>query len=533
MKTTHFCMKRCTLGTLCTFVVSMVLGACEPPDMGNPVANPYGVVTINFDSKGADVEAEPSSITIRPPATTLDSLPVPPTRAGYTFVEWNTASDGSGDTFNEETLIRANILLIVYARWEPLKLDVGIAHSAATLTPIKNGEYDERSTSLTVAVSGADVSKAAFDIHLRPVAGLSYEVARDFRENEKTFVVNVRYDGKTAFPEGAANLYVNLKTPEGYEYKGKAQSIPVKVIDGLAKTRPIPVNQTNIGHFNAYARTDGLNRHYRLMQSMELESPESPETSNWTAIGTEEAPFTGSFDGGGQSIYGLSIHRPDDDDQGLFGHISGPKAVIENLRLEGGSVNGRGTVGGVVGRNSEGRVQNCYVSVSSRSEYRDGGTWGYGVGGVVGSNSGTVQNCYATGSVYGEIQYTGGVMGVNYGGTVRNCVALNSSVTTAGGQYFIGCIGYSGSPMENNYAGCINIRYDVNRYNLGKPVTSDSTGVDGGYAMAGINPGEYNHPSFWTGTMGWNFDEVWDWSSTAHLPVLRGVASLRVLPIVP
>ncbi len=41
-----------------------------------------------------------------------------PTRIGWTFVDWNTAADGSGEQVNSETLMPANDLNI-YAQWEP------------------------------------------------------------------------------------------------------------------------------------------------------------------------------------------------------------------------------------------------------------------------------------------------------------------------------------------------------------------------------------------------------------------------------
>ena len=39
---------------------------------------------------------------------------------------------------------------------------------------------------------------------------------------------------------------------------------------------------------------------------------------SWTPIGTENVPFTGTFDGNGHSITGLYINASDSNYQGLF-----------------------------------------------------------------------------------------------------------------------------------------------------------------------------------------------------------------------
>ena len=53
----------------------------------------------------------------------------------------------------------------------------------------------------------------------------------------------------------------------------------------------------------------------------------------------------------------LYINASGGDKQGLFGYVSG--GTIENLGVDGG-VTGKTDVGGVVGYNDKGTVQNCY-----------------------------------------------------------------------------------------------------------------------------------------------------------------------------
>jgi len=70
--------------------------------------------TVTFNSNGGT--PTPSPIDVITPATNVGSLPTPPTHAdGYTFVEWNTALDGSGTAFTASTTVTGDIP--VYAQW--------------------------------------------------------------------------------------------------------------------------------------------------------------------------------------------------------------------------------------------------------------------------------------------------------------------------------------------------------------------------------------------------------------------------------
>lgn len=74
--------------------------------------------TVTFDKNGGDTEAAPTSKTVAPPATTVDALPTPPTRAHYTFQGWNTSPGGGGSAFTASTPVTASFT--VYAQWQPI-----------------------------------------------------------------------------------------------------------------------------------------------------------------------------------------------------------------------------------------------------------------------------------------------------------------------------------------------------------------------------------------------------------------------------
>lgn len=74
----------------------------------------------------------------------------------------------------------------------------------------------------------------------------------------------------------------------------------------------------------------------------------------WVGIGCYDATkseyysFKGIFDGGDNSISGMTINKPSADALGLFGTIDNG-AIIRNVILTSGSVTGNFSVGGIVG----------------------------------------------------------------------------------------------------------------------------------------------------------------------------------------
>ena len=119
----------------------------------------------------------------------------------------------------------------------------------------------------------------------------------------------------------------------------------------------------------------------------------------WTPIGTDyDNAYTGTFDGGGHTITGLTV-TTNDEYAGLFGYLS-------NFN------NAAGTVKNVV-------MDGIQITCNHRSGY---------AGGVVGYSWGTIENCSVSGSVSGTV-YVGGVVGVQIGGSITGC---SSSATVKG-----------------------------------------------------------------------------------------------------
>jgi len=139
-------------------------------------------------------------------------------------------------------------------------------------------------------------------------------------------------------------------------------------------------------------------------------------------VGNWPAPwFTGSFDGKGYTITGLTCNRPNTRYQGLFGYATG--VTIQNVTLANCNIVGDTWNGGLVGYFDAGIMSNCHSSGSVRSWGPAGPFLGAKAGGLIGwIYHATVTNCSSSATVQASIE-VGGLIGVIEGGTVTNCHA--------------------------------------------------------------------------------------------------------------
>ena len=136
----------------------------------------------------------------------------------------------------------------------------------------------------------------------------------------------------------------------------------------------------------------------------------------WAPLGDNSNTYTATFDGRGRTISNLYINRPSTSDVGLFG-VLGTGGNVRNLGIEGGSLSGASSVGGLVGSNI-GAISACYATGDASGSSL--------VGGLVGNNGGTISACYATGDATGTGNTVGGLVGNNEG-TISACYATRDA----------------------------------------------------------------------------------------------------------
>ena len=217
--------------------------------------------------------------------------------------------------------------------------------------------------------------------------------------------------------------------------------------------------------------------------------------NGWLPIGlTFQKPFRATFKGSDRTIANLYINRRGDNQPesiGLFGLNDGDIGQMElvDVDLTGG------LVGGVVGSNDG----------SIKSSYAAGRVSGDNSGGLVGSNSGSITSSYANVSVSGESEI-GGLVGVNWGiiisshatgnvsgrsnvgglvggaGDGSNITSSYATGTVSGGRDSGGLVGYNGSNITFSYA-----VGSVSGENAGGLVGSNNGNLSFSYATGSVS----------------------------------------------
>ena len=230
---------------------------------------------------------------------------------------------------------------------------------------------------------------------------------------------------------------------------------------------------------------------------------------DWSPIGTNfYNSYTGTFDGGGHTIMGLTV-TTNDQYVGLFGRL-GKAGTVKNVVMDGIQItcNHRlGYAGGVAGFSWGGTIENCSVSGSVSGTICAGGVVGIQweasitgcsssatvkgmvqVGGVAGeTNSGaTMAACYATGNVTIEIEIDpinnilgGGLVGFNAGSSVLACYATGNVTSTGSSTGNV----YIGGFLGGNYT-TVTACYWKNNHEQGigynkEGIAPEATNVDG------------------------------------------------------
>ena len=225
-------------------------------------------------------------------------------------------------------------------------------------------------------------------------------------------------------PEAGSYYNITLNKDKGYTDDGQG-NYTVTSAEGLKNIAKLVNEQWNLG----------IN--ITLTADIDLSG------IDWTPIGIDyNHLYTGTFDGGGHTITGLTV-TTSDQYAGLFGRIgSGGKVkdvTLKDVKIE--SNNGMGYVGGVAGW-SYGNIENCSVSGSvSGNNGLAGGVVGFQVGG-------SLTGCSSSATVKG-VTYAGGIAGCTNGGASLTGCSATGSVSvennTTSAAYAGGVVGNNGS----------------------------------------------------------------------------------------
>ena len=149
-----------------------------------------------------------------------------------------------------------------------------------------------------------------------------------------------------------------------------------------------------------------LNGHYVLTQNITLSDDE------WTPIGTSsDHPFTGTLDGNGFTIKGLTVgngaNNDSNNDKAFFGFTNG--ATVKNIAFTNAVVKGHNQAAIVVAQATSSTLSNIYVSgvVTGRDHV---GTIAGDARGTTGNRT-TITNCVSTAAALSTEHQGGGIAG--------------------------------------------------------------------------------------------------------------------------
>ena len=265
---------------------------------------------------------------------------------------------------------------------------------------------------------------------------------------------------------------------------------------------------------------------YELMADLDL----STAYPAWTPIGTITDDYTGTFDGNGYAISGMTINVI--GRAALFLQLTG-NGVIRNVGIVAPSVRGSGTnsrFGGLVGTVG----QNAIVETS----YVLGGTITVtsglqSVGGLVGRLEGTVRASYSTAAIRMaspcsgcNSHRTGVLVGYQEGGDIIASYAAGSNAAAGTGSRAGGLVGYSetigGNPAVFTDNHC-------NSQTSQKNCIGQQSGVS--FTSPGYTTRQLRRPTGYASIYAnWNIDldgdpatddDPWDFGSPRTYPLLK------------
>lgn len=329
--------------------------------------------------------------------------------------------------------------------------------------------------------------------------------------------------GGTVTTDGVFSLSGSSITLSGSTPSLSISGTSYTVITGLGVSTDATSPATGARTLQSMAATTNLAGNYALGVNIDASSTSTWNTNaGFTPIGNGSNNFTGTFNGLGHEITGLTVNLPNNSSVGLFG-LASSAAKIQNVGLQNATITGQSDTGALVGNNA-GSISQSYANSTVTAGSKVGNLVGVNLGGTIersfasgqvsatsgsagslaGENTGVIKNCYATGSVYGSGRNTtsgvGGLVGAN---------KSNGTITTS---YSTGSVG------------------STNAQRGGLIGTGTSTSVTNGYwdtqtsnqttspAGSGLTTAEMMQQASFTG---FDFTNIWTIVEGSTLPLFR------------
>ena len=254
------------------------------------------------------------------------------------------------------------------------------------------------------------------------------------------------------------------------------------ILGGGAGTEESPFIISSFEHLKTFAKyiNDGIlsTEYFQLGGDIDCTGK-----TGFEPIGNTPKSFIGTFDGGGNSISGLSFSNTIPDGvSGLFGNIGKinytteeiNRGTVKNLILNGCQFGNASRNGAIAGNLAYGTIENCTVTSCTISSGNSQSTFSGGITGIVEAD-GIVKNCTVNdGTITSSTSDTedgevcaGGIVAYAYGGSeINGCTVTDVSINSTGNDqknsYSGGIVGSSQATISGN---TVNGKTTVNSIN--------------------------------------------------------------------
>lgn len=414
--------------------------------------------------------------------------------ADKSYAELTTASFITGTLGWDAAIWTVNDGSLPRFAWQKKKVDVSLVY----------GNYN------------GDKIQLSKDGSIYAAVGAPYKVSYS---SSDTDVATIDENGEVkGFNPGNATITVTFAGDDTME--GYTKSFEVEVI-GVNYNITTAKDLQNI-------RFD-LAGEYKLMNDIDLS-----ELGVFQMIGSESDPFTGTLDGNGHVIYGLTVAPEGDvNNIGMFSAAKG--AVISRLGIENASIsynNGGQNVAALVGRAEGVTISQCYVS-NSNIVGRDHVASFVG-GSYSGGEPTLIEDCYSTARVQTRQYQVSGIMGTMINGIINRCHFSGMIVagdTNSGGFVSLVdddadyntiknsiCLAVSINGSSNNSGRIVGNtngkNYELeNNYGLNTTACNGSDNEDEatttGRQGESVDPEDAISEDFYADALGWDMTDVW------------------------
>ena len=303
-------------------------------------------------------------------------------------------------------------------------------------------------------VSGINTNGATRIFKLNLPNGVTANETLTFGGNSyvKSGEVTLNFDGETYKYNVTGDVTVTFKDNKIYANDTALGTVFPATLEGNgSESNPYLIkDEKQLRQFAAYVNrgNDCAGVNFKLANDIKL-------NGTWTPVGTSSKKFKGTFDGNGKTVSNIKIDTSNNY-QGLFGCVEG--ATIKNVNLTGVDIKAKDHVGALVGTADEGtQIINC----SAQGNIKATGMVRAYVGGLIGyvNKDVTVDGCTFSGNVEGKTlpgyvaSSSGGLVGFNYGGTIKNSVFLGGTIIggTTDGKRKGAIVGENESTLTDNY----------------------------------------------------------------------------------